>query len=53
MTEYQEVTRVEMVPYEKRVTDYYTIEHQVEHVPQTRYETKIEYVPETKIEYQT
>lgn len=45
--EYEPVTKVEYVAVEKKVQDYYTIEHITEHVPQVRYETKIDYVNET------
>lgn len=45
MVDYQEVKRIEYVPRERRITDYYAIEHQTNYVPQTIPEKKIEYVP--------
>lgn len=46
VVEYEPVTRIEYVAVEKKVQDWYTIEHITEHIPQVRYETKIEYVDE-------
>jgi hypothetical protein len=45
-------TRVEYVPVERKITDYYTIEHQTEYVPQTRYETYVDYQPVVSTEYE-
>lgn len=45
--EYEPRTITEYVAVEKKVQDYYTIEHITEHIPQVRYETKIDYVNET------
>jgi len=46
-----EVERVEMVPVERRYTDYYAIENQVEYVPVSTFETIREMVPQQKTNY--
>jgi hypothetical protein len=39
--DYKEVKRIDYVPREKQVTDYYAIEHQTSYIPQTIPEKKI------------
>lgn len=51
--EEMEVEKVEYVPVEKRYTDYYAIENQVEYIPETTYETIREMVPQQKTNYRT
>lgn len=38
-----------MVPVEKKVTDYYAVEHVVDYVPKEIEETVVEYIPEEKM----
>lgn len=49
--EQYEVERIVKTPVEKRLTDYYAIENQIEYVPITTYETIREMVPQTRTEY--
>lgn len=42
--------RTDMLPVERKVVDYYTIEHQIEHVPQVQLIPKVDYVPVETVE---
>lgn len=55
IVEYVPQERIDTVPVERIITDYYTVEHITEYIPELIPERKVEYVPvewiENRVEY--
>ena len=50
--EHVEVKHLDYIPVERKVRDFYAIEHQTEYIPQTRYDKYIDYKQVVRTEYE-